>query len=357
MAHRRELSNDVTMPLLFKTGKLVINDIDQLVFSDDPDSCRCCPGLCECPAGSDFAAPKYIDDLYVVWSNIPNTYSETRNYSITNRLGNGSVAISEQTATLTINGLSGLNGTWAGLLSTSPGGAECVAPDPVPACPYNDSRAGCTWYQQVAIASITGTYEVTRKLDLRAFFPGSTPIDESATYYINGRALAGTNDLVYMWACLSTDAYGTNKVGGFGIFARKTPGGEQMSYQDILGSRLDTREDCTLVRSLSMNLGSGGAPLIPAFPAMMLPITVNTSGDTSCQVYVDTIPSPPSYGAAAPWAICSEVLGSSGTYSLAGCSGSGAESGQTGTIAYDASWSYSISQFDWDYTKTVSILP
>ena len=341
------------MPLLFKNGKLVVNDIDQLVFSDDPNSCRCCPGLCECPSGSDYAVPKYIDDLSIEWSNIPASYEETRNQEVINRLQNGSVATYRLNTSITINGLDGLNGTWPALLSETNGGATCTAPNPVPPCVYDDTRAACSWWQRVPVVSISGTYSREEYQDLRAYFPNSSVTDTNQTYYITGKAQAAIGQ-VFGYGCLSTDAYGVDKVGGFGFAFIAGP---KATYKDTVGSRVSSRTDCTLNTPIVLGLGSG-LPKTVAFPSMLLPLSITTSSN-ACQVDVDSIPNDPFYVDGPPWATCTDFssLGSSGSFSLNGCSGSGSESGQSGTVAYSATWSYTQSNFAWDYTRSISILP
>ena len=352
MAYRRELPDRVTMPLLFKNGKLVINDIDQLVFSDDPDSCRCCPGACECPAGSDFAAsgPKYIDDINVALSNFPNTYEESKYEGYLVQYQNGQVVRQIDEAYLTIAGISALNGTYPGELKQAGTATDCTLPDPLPACPY-DSQVACEWRVPTASVAINGTLRIRQYRYQR--FPNDVETDNDKTYYLTGYATALTtqNGRVLIQCCVRETSYSGTVVGAFTIEANKGFDGQQselMTYKDRYNTPALSRSGCELEWTSGANFGGSSI----YFPSMMVHKTI-----------IDLINNCP-YGATTaysyfPFYACNAVSPNDVSYSLIGCSDSGSTSELValGTATLTSTWSYSISQFDYDVNWTVSYDP
>lgn len=381
------------MPLLFKNGKLVVNDIDQLVFSDDPNSCRCCPGLCECPPGSLYAIPKYVDDLVTEWSNIPDTYEETVFYDVTRRTQAGGVSRNLLDSKVTINGLSALNGTWPGILTLFGGTTVCDPPDVVPACPYDDPRYGCRWKSRWPIVPITGTYYYKQFYDDRAVRPNIPVTAVEENYFINGYAVAALPPAyqansdeyffrthrasILLWACLSTDVYGVNTVGEFSVQMLVDYGGlTVIAYNPDTPFLGEYRFDgCFLTKRFELVSGGGFfsalmSPLV--FPNMLALLLVRIFGGGGCPYTTLLGNRDPHYVTEYNFLSCNAFANSSvsESYSLGACSGAGSFSGETdrfdighdgGTvrpyIAYDATYNYSTDAFAFDVTRTATILP
>ena len=381
------------MPLLFKNGKLVVNDIDQLVFSDDPNSCRCCPGLCECPPGSLYASPKYVDDLVTVWSNIPDSYGETLFFDVTRRTQTGGVSKNFLDRQWSISGLSALNGTWPGILTFLGGTTVCDPPDVVPACPYDDPRVGCKWKSRWPIVPITGTYYNKRLYDDTAIRPNIPITDRVDNFFITGYALAAfpptgfprLDEFFYnpqrgsikVYACLSTDPYGVNKVAGFSIEMQLIPPNESIikyiPYPSF-GFSYYRFDNCQLENRFELVSGGGFfSPLMsPLVHPNMLGVEYPFFWAPFCDVADELGARDPHYVTEYDFLSCNgfESPSVSGSYSLGACSGAGSFSGETdrfdighdgGTvrpfIAYDATYNFSTDAFAFDVTRTATILP
>jgi len=377
------------MPLLIKNGKLVINDIDQLVFSDDPDSCRCCPGACECPSGSYYATPKYISDMSTAWSNIPDTYTETKSWDILHRLRTGATAREILDAELTISGMSAINGTWPGKLATSWTSDECEAPSPVPDCPYNDTRALCSWFEYIPVVSVTGTYKERYFYDFTAYGTPTT-FDYDNTYFVNGFAVAYATlygirpyitggwipmptEQFQMQLCISNDPYGNDPVDYIimGLGKARHTNDPYFFFNNFVINQ-GYRYNCTE----TVRLNVGGYQNINesrvAFPPMVTPLlSPGAYGGIFCSnppvkqtssyygnpylapelLSTDTTP-------LHRFVTCSQITSESQSASIPACSGAGSDTGllYRGGV-FDASWSYSTSAFAWDYTRTINLAP
>lgn len=214
VAHWRELSNGITMPLLFKNGKLVVNDIDQLVFSEDPDSCRCCPGACDCTPGSEYelTGPKYLEDVSFSFSNVQDTYSEEVNVDETVQWSDGFVDRFILERSFEISGISALNGTHPlSLKSYLDLETDCLQPDPFPPCPLN-ANPDCVWTRKTPTAPITGVFRNRQYLRRNGIV--ETDIDQ--TLYITGWAIGfpsqwkeGLTSQAQIWlsACIRRGSY------------------------------------------------------------------------------------------------------------------------------------------------------
>jgi len=202
------------MPLLFKNGKLVINDIDQLVFSDDPDSCRCCPGACECTPGSDYelTGPKYLEDVSFSFSNVQDTYSEEINVDETVRWSDGIVDRFIVERSFEITGISALNGTHPfSLKNYLDLETDCVQPDPFPPCPLN-ANPDCVWTRKTPTAPITGIFRNRQYYKKDNIV--QTDIDQ--TLFITGWAIGfpsqfksglGSKGQIWLSTCIRSGSY------------------------------------------------------------------------------------------------------------------------------------------------------
>jgi len=353
LAHRRELSNDVTMPLLFKNGKLVINDIDQLVFSDDPDSCRCCPGACECPAGSDYelTGPKYLEDVSFSISNLADTYFGETNYQVDVRWSDGKVDQYIRRRRYDVSGISALNGTWPlSLESISNPGMACVQPDPFPACPF-DANMDCHWIRDLPVVPLSGSfsnYELTNSERYNI----QTEVSES--FFITGWAMGtptGTiqnTGSVLLVLCLREGSYTGDVKRTFRIRPGTFPSISIQETQTLINNILRTSCDETYSIPVGPSIINGGFPetILNGYEKRDFFLCNQPSGQITQNAY---------------W--CNDQSNSSTSFSFPRCQGSGTESesvpppppgvfgfGWTQTASYDYDLSGMTYDINWNYT-------
>lgn len=340
------------MPLLFKNGKLVVNDLDQLVFSDDPSSCRCCPGAatCDCPVDADFTSPKYVDDVYVSVSDLPDTYQESKYIRYFVQYQNGQIVDQIDEAYVTISGISALNGTYPGELKQWNSESDCVLPVPLPTCPY-DTLVSCNWRVPAAYVSVTGTLRLRQYRYIR--LPNDVATDSDNTYYLTGNAFALTNQKgrILIRCCVREGSYSGTVIGAFVIEANKGFDGQQpeiMAYSTRTSSTL-TRSGCELEWTTGANFGQ--TPVY--FPSMLVHQNIIDFID------ICVTPSDPVGYTYFPFYTCNNVGESDVLYSLIGCgdSGSATEVVLNGLATVTTTWSYSISQFDYNVDWTITYNP
>jgi len=347
------------MPLLFKNGKLVINDIDQLVFSDDPDSCRCCPGACECPSGSDYAEPKYLDDINFAVTGFPATYTETsseRFRDVSARFFTDTLIVKN----LSLSGFSGLNGTYPGtLLSAADGVTECEPPSPVPECPYDDTRVGCYWKINYPRVYITGSLSIYY-LRVGNETGQDYRIETTDNYFVYGVASLGTG-------YSTTD----NVVGGatvLGCFS-SSPYGAGDYYRGFAMEFLDrpTLGDATVFQGSYIKTNCD-----PYFPSqwvtpdqLVKPIQLTTVPNLftsgSCPGSLDYNPTRLGLGEF-PWAFCSDPTTglSSVNFSISDCAVSGSIGGPVLGVPFLSrfyDYSFTSDAFSFQYQWNPTILP
>ena len=343
------------MPLLFKNGKLVINDIDQLVFSEDPDSCRCCPGACECPADADYAVPKYVEDASFSVSNVPDTYASELNREVIRRYSNGDVFQASVFRQFTISGLSALNGTYPHSLEDqySPG-TPCVQPDPFPACAF-DANPNCRWYRTLPVVPIAGSFTNVEN-DTRFGFPY---INES--FYITGtaRAVPYPTSLgsIEVYMCLREGSYGGTVKHVFfvrfqNIYKSVSNIYVPQIYERIIGTSETTRTDCEDIAFWRI------LPPGISYPATMLNSYVSVEQTLTCPEFPTTRDDIHPY-----WCYDSSIGGTS--FSIASCQGSETRVDSvppnpiTGTPGYvtEWAWDYDLDGFDFDITRSYTLNP
>ena len=338
------------MPLLFKNGKLVINDIEQLVFSDDPNSCRCCHGLCECPSGSDYSVPKYVSDVSFTFSNVPDSYFGERNYDITVQYSNGVVDKYISERRFEVSGISALNGTYPfSLDSISSPGTACTQPDPFPTCAY-DANMDCQWVRNEPVVPITGTF---RNYGFTRLSGVESTIEEN--YYITGWAKGNPGSTVAnrafisMTLCMRDGSYSGEVKRVFLITAANSIGGNSQirETQSILNDQ--TRVDCV------ERFGPAVAPLFQAvFPIGILDL-YQTSPFFFCTELTGN-----QYAISPYW--CNDNKNAASTFSFLRCQGGGSESESVppapfgGGLGFTQTsvWDYDQAGFDfdvaWNYT-------
>lgn len=343
------------MPLLFKNGKLVVNDIDQLVFSEDPDSCRCCPGLCECPPDADYAVPKYVQDASFSVSNVPDTYSSELNRKVTRRYSNGQVFQASVFRQFTVSGLSALNGTYPHSLEDqySPG-TPCVQPDPFPACAF-DANPNCVWYRTIPIVPITGSFTNVEN-DSRFGFPY---INES--FFITGtaRAIPFPTDLgaIEIYMCLRDGSYSGNVKHVFFVSFRNVYKSTTNVYvpqilEKIINGFEITRRNCD---------DGGFWGILPpgiSYPGTMLSTYVSIEQTSTCLEF------PSIRDSIYPYRCYDSFVGGT-NFSIANCQGnetridSVAPNPITGTPGFvtEWAWDYDLDGFDFDITRSYTLDP
>ena len=339
------------MPLLFKNGKLVLNDIDQLVFSDDPNSCRCCPGLCECPSGSDYSVPKYVSDVSFTFSNVPDTYFGERNYDITVQYSNGVVDKYVSERRFEVSGISALNGTYPfSLDSISSPGTACTQPDPFPTCAY-DANMDCQWVRSEPVVPITGIF---RNYGYTRLSGVESTIEEN--YYITGWAKGNPGStvanaaLIEMQLCMREGSYTGDIKRTFVIQIRR-----------ILGQPGVNEVQTNLNNIIRTGCSEDFTVSVAPIPQATFPNSVLNSYEQR------------------PYFLCSELLGNqiainpywcnnnanaASSFSLARCQATKSESATVpppvfgGGLGYTqtSAWDYDLCGFDfdvaWNYTLT-----
>ena len=248
---------------------------------------------------------------------------------------------------MTISGISALNGTYPGELKQWNSESDCVLPDPLPACPY-DSLVSCQWRVPVPYVSVTGTLRLRQYRYIR--LPNDVATDSDNTYYLTGNAFALTNQngRVLIRCCVRQGSYSGTVIGAFVIEASKGFDGQQperMAYT--------TRTSSTLTRSgCELEWGNFGTTLV-FFPSMLVHQNIIDFIDNCV---VQSGPAGYSYF---PFYTCNNLSAIDVAYSLIGCSGSGTQTDliALGTATVTTTWSYSISQFDYNIDWTITYNP
>lgn len=351
------------MPLLFKNGKLVVNDIDQLVFSDDPNSCRCCPGLCQCDDGS---TPQYLSDVSVAFSNVQDTYSEEIDISEVVQYSDGVVDEFILKRSFEISGISGLNGTYPFSLKTLPNlDSDCVQPDPIPPCAF-DTNTNCLWVVNAPTVFVSGAFR-NREFVRR---DGVIEIDKDQTLYISGYAVGFPNNsatglrstaTIRVFLCVRQGSYSGDSLATFNLtfgYQWATAQGfgdliEVIRSQNVfLNDRYRYRLDCTESISIPTPFVQFGI-FQKGFPQSILPYFSFLPG---------SLCDGPSFGGASVIPVwCYDNTLPSTSYTINGCQGSNVYTqsapptfgarGYNRTLttsydydgyAFDSSWNYTL---------------
>jgi hypothetical protein len=339
------------MPLLFKNGKLVINDIDQLVFSDDPDSCRCCPGLCECPPDADYAVPKYVEDVSFSISNLADTYFAETNYQVDVQWSDAKIDKYIRRRRFDVSGISALNGTWPlSLESISNPEMACVQPDPFPACAF-DANMDCHWTRGLPVVPLTGSFSNYEFTNLQR---SNTQIEVSESFFITGWAMGtppGTiqnTGSILLILCLREGSYTGDVKRTFRIQSASFPTTSIQETQTIINNvvRIDCQESFPI--SVGPSIIQGGFPesILNLYEKRGFLFCNEPSGQVTQNAY---------------W--CNDQSNSSASFSFPRCQGSGTETesiappppgvfgfGWTQTASYDYDLSGMTYDINWNYT-------